>query len=660
MKKDANRIRVTASNNGTELSVDGIPLTTINAGETYEFELCEATMRTQSAYTKAVSEGRGCEYFLDGEAHYLETSCPCAVFSYDVSEKYYIDKGTSEVNPNSAGDPAMVWISPLEQQLRKVTFGVMNTDKTPTHYVNIITPTSGAASLEVREVAMNAGKVVYGKNLVNPSDVIPVPGNPAYSYARIKLTDNKESVYTIKSGIGFIAHVYGSGDKESYAYSCGSAAVEQGIKVNGETFVNGSISDTKFCLDTILTFDAKVGTDEINRVDWRFGDGTSEYNSTAEITHTYSVPGWYDIQADLYGHQVCTDESSQWLGSVQFSIRVVRPDTIYNPIEHHCIDKDSILDGRKLSADSVAYYLAYGGTQIEQEDCASDVIITPIVYDIETVEKRDTIVGRDFGVGLDGRIYFASQDVLDTIEPFTPLECRRYLSYYVKVITCLDINIINIPDSQHICPGENLTLTYKKSKGDIDGDNALLKIPGMADITVPISNDNTTNGRLEIPTGDIKKPGHYAGELVLNDLHCGDELKFPVNFSVNYSDSIFRFKFNNVLAVYSTGHGANTNYVFTHYEWHLIRDGKDEIIGTDASILYLGQGIPFENGDIVYVVLTDNNGMTLPSCTQTLLEIPDYNLEDTAPAPARKLIINHQFIIRKGDVDYNIYGQRRR
>ena len=242
MKKDANRIRVTAKENGTSIYLDGssAPVATINTGETYEFELCSAVMRTEEGYTKAAAEGRGTEYYLEGDAHYLETSCPCAVYSYDVSENYYIKKnGTSERDPDAAGDPAMVWISPLEQQLRKVTFGVMNTDQTPTHYVNIITPTSGAASLEVKEVAMNAGQVVYGKNLVQPSDVIPVPGNTAYSYARIKLNENAESVYTITSGVGFIAHVYGSGNKESYAYSAGSAAVEQGVKVNGYIFTNG-------------------------------------------------------------------------------------------------------------------------------------------------------------------------------------------------------------------------------------------------------------------------------------------------------------------------------------------------------------------------------------------------------------------------------------
>ena len=59
-------------------------------------------------------------------------------------------------------------------------------------------------------------------------------------------------------------------------------------------------------------------------------------------------------------------------------------------------------------------------------------------------------------------------------------------------------------------------------------------------------------------------------------------------------------------------------------------------------------------------VLTDVTGMKLPSCPQWLLEIPDYNLEESEPqqAPARKLIINGQFIIRREEADYDIYGQR--
>ena len=109
---------------------------------------------------------------------------------------------------------------------------------------------------------------------------------------------------------GFIANVYGNGKDESYAYSVGSAAVEQGVIVEGETFTEGNRSENKFCLNKPLLFDSKVGTDEITRVDWVFGDGTSEYNGMPQTEHTYTSPGWYDVTAKLFGQQVCTNVSN--------------------------------------------------------------------------------------------------------------------------------------------------------------------------------------------------------------------------------------------------------------------------------------------------------------------------------------------------------------
>ena len=598
MKKDANRIRVTASNNGTELIVDGISLTTINAGETYEFELCEAVMRTEEGYTKAVGEGRGCEYYLDGEAHYLETSCPCAVFSYDVSENYYIKKnGTSERDDNSAGDPAMVWISPLEQQLRKVTFGVMNTDKTPTHYVNIITPTAGAASLEVKEIAMKSGQVVYGNNLVQPSDVKPVPSNPAYSYARIKLTEDAESVYTITSGVGFIAHVYGSGTKESYAYSCGSAAVKQGIYIGGIAFTDGYIYDQKFCFGNTLSFDANLGTDEISSVDWDFGDGTTIKSGPVETEHTYTSPGWYDVTAVLYGHQVCTDEADVELGSVSCSFLVYRPDTLVGEV---VLDTCISVESYKMNP---AYYddlIANGKIDTVQENCYDDVVLNMVKYRRETEEIKDTLEGKDIVYGYNGNPYTRSTDVVD--ESINEYGCSHYTRYYVHVIQCMDLAISG--DGQSICPGDSImTLYYSK---------------------------------------------YYTGKLIVEDANCGTK-EFNLHFTVNYPSDIFLFKFNNVLAVYQ-----NKGYDFTAYQWY--RNGEP-VEGATSSILYLGEGISFKEGDIVYVVLTDKSGMVLPSCAQIIEKLPPLD-DNTNNAPAQKVLINNKFRIIKGDMTFDIYGQR--
>ena len=646
MKKDANRIRVTASNNGTEIILDGMSLTTINAGETYEFELCEEVMRTEEGYTKASAEGRGTEYYLDGEAHYLETSCPCAVYSYDVSENYYIKKnGTSERDPNSAGDPAMVWISPLEQQLGRVTFGVMNTDQTPTHYVNIITPTEGAASLAVKEIKMNGGQVVYGNNLVQPTDVKPVPAKPEYSYARIKLMDNAESVYTITSDIGFIAHVYGSGNKESYAYSCGSAAVQQGVKVNGETFTNGYRSDKKYCFGDEILFDANVGTDAISRVDWNFGDGTSEYYGQSITSHSYTSPGWYDVTAALYGHQVCTSESEQYLGSVSFSFRIVRPDTVFGSVIPQCISLD------EYKSDPAYWDEKIANPQIDtvQENCYDTVKLNYIIYNRETEEYRDTIVGRDIAYGYDGTPYYSSQDVVEVYK--NAAGCDHFVRYYVKVITCLDITVNNNPATQHVCPGEDFSVSYTKTKGDIEG-MATLKIPGTQDKEIYISNDNIADAWLTIPVSEMTKPGVYKAQLQIKDENCGDLLKFDIDFQIYYPQDIFSLKYNNVLAVYASGYGGNTYGNFTSFQWYhngiLIPGATSAVYHTDA---------PFKPGDTYYVELSDGVATPLPSCPLTIpQDVEDYNV-NKAPSAEKKLINRHMYIVIDNRM-YDAYGLR--
>lgn len=646
MKKDANRIRVTASNNGTEIIVDGMSLATINAGDTYEFELCEAVMRTQDGYIRAVGEGRGTEFYLDGEAHYLETTCPCAVYSYDVSEKYFVENnGTSERDPNSAGDPAMVWISPLEQQLGRVTFGVMNTDQTPTHYVNIITPTEGAASLAVKEIKMNGGQVVYGNNLVQPTDVKPVPAKPEYSYARIKLMDNAESVYTITSDIGFIAHVYGSGNKESYAYSCGSAAVQQGVKVNGETFTNGYRSDKKYCFGDEILFDANVGTDAISRVDWNFGDGTSEYYGQTVTSHSYTSPGWYDVTAALYGHQVCTTQSEQYLGSVSFSFRIVRPDTVFGSVIPKCISLDEYKSDPARWDDSIAH------PQIKEvhEHCYDTVKLNYIIYNRETEEFRDTIIGRDIAYGYDGTPYYASQDVVEVYK--NAAGCDHFVRYYVKVITCLDITVNNNPATQHVCPGEDFSVSYTKTKGDIEG-MATLKIPGTPDKEIYISNDNIADAWLTIPVSEMTKPGVYKAQLQIKDENCGDLLKFDIDFQIYYPQDIFSLKYNNVLAVYASGYGGNTYGNFTSFQWYhngiLIPGATSAVYHTDA---------PFKPGDTYYVELSDGVATPLPSCPLTIpQDVEDYNV-NKAPSAEKKLINRHMYIVIDNRM-YDAYGLR--
>ena len=648
LEKDANRVQIIALMDGTDVTINGsyqasstsatiIPngsySFTLNAGETYEYELSEGYADGKWDNNKRAT--------LTGinvvdKSSYIHTSCPAAVLSFDVGNSYKCKTG-SEM-PSDDGAPAMTWVSPIQQMMKEVVFGVMGTNNTHNHFVNIIVPTNHVSS------AMLGNASIADR-------FIPVESNPTYSYARIKLattsTGQTNPTYHLQCKGGFIATVYGNGSDESYAYSVGSSAVEQGVKVNGDPkpFTDGYRSDEKYCLGEMMTFDAQGGTDEITRVDWNFGDGTSENYGQSITSHSYTSPGWYDVTAALYGHQVCTSESDQYLGSVSFSFRIVRPDTVFGSVIPKCISLDEYKSDPAYWDDSIAH----PRIDTVQENCYDTVVLNYIIYNRETEEYRDTIVGRDIAYGYDGTPYYASQDVVEVYK--NAAGCDHFVRYYVKVITCLDITVNNNPATQHVCPGEDFSVSYTKNKGDIEG-MAKLKIPGTQDKEIYISNDNIKDAWLTIPISEMTKPGVYKAQLQIKDENCGDLLKFDIDFKIYYPQDIFSLKYNNVLAVYASGYGGNTYGNFTSFQWYhngvLIPGATSAVYHTDA---------PFTPGDTYYVELSDGVATPLPACPLTIpQDVEDYNV-NKAPSAEKKLINRHMYIVIDNRM-YDAYGLR--
>ena len=642
--KNGNIIGITASTDGTEIKLDGYsqnPRIIIDEGDTYYIALQNAG---DPQSNKPGNSPVPAQKTVTGDALFIETSCPCEVYSYDTGNGYVGAGGAviDELVDGQKGDPSSVWVSPIQQKINKITFGACYTNLTTAHFLNIVTETATC-----QQTKLTAYMGQYGNDWSNKLTWTQVPGNPTYSYARLQIGDNTPTinVFTLENTKGVIATIYGNGDDESYAYSAGSAAVEQGVSVNGVTFTNGYRSEDKFCFGDEITFDANVGTDQISRVDWNFGDGTTEYYGPSTTSHTYTSPGWYDVTAALYGHQVCTTESEQYLGSVSFSFRIVRPDTVFGDIVPVCISLEDYKADPAKWDDSIAH----PHIKEVQEHCYDTVVLNYVIYNRETEEFRDTIIGKDIAYGYNGKAYYASQDVVDTV--LNAAECNHYIRYYVKVITCLDITVNNTPAGQYACPGDNFAVTYTKTKGDIEG-MSILKIPGYADQEIDIPNRNVTDASLTIPVESITKPGIYKAQLLIKDENCGDTKSFDIDFRIFYPEDIFAYKFNNVLAVYKKGYGGNTSYEFVAYQWYrngeLIPGATESIYHTDA---------PFNEGDTYYVELTDQNGMKLPSCSQRIETVPDYNPQPNAMPAQKQLINNRIYILREGRT-YDTYGQR--
>ena len=250
MLRSRDIIRVTALNDHCQIKKNGVVLTTINARQTYQFEISS-----------------------NAPSAYLETSEPAMVFLYLTGSEY----------AGENGDPSMVLVSPIEQGIYYVTFSTFNSGNSQYHYVNIVTNTD-----QVSGMRLDANSIA--------SQFQPVSGNSNYSFARVQVSHGSHTLYN-QDGV-FVAHVYGLGDHESYGYSVGSMAINltSQMLVNGQSITehpNGFVvcanDDIDFALNLNYTF---------SHVDWTFGDG--ETGSGSPVTHSFNAPGDYPVSCDIY------------------------------------------------------------------------------------------------------------------------------------------------------------------------------------------------------------------------------------------------------------------------------------------------------------------------------------------------------------------------
>lgn len=278
--------RVMALNDGTEVYVgDSLVHTFDFATEPkhyWEFEM-------GSAYGDLAAP------LVNGTSCYLHTSCPCAVHQFMVSQQYDGDK-------NNDGDPAMLWINPIEQQIDQITFTTYyskNAEKKGTsskHSVNIVTAYPQGITLDGVSIA---------------SEFQRVNGDTVYWFARHTL-DSLTRSYTLRADQGgFIAHVYGFTRNESYAYNAGGYAktLEQYIMINGERF--SPSSQNTLCGKDTIHFKCDVNY-EVESINWIFGDGTT--GSGVNVDHYYPHTAVYQayciisrVSSNLCAGQMAVD-----------------------------------------------------------------------------------------------------------------------------------------------------------------------------------------------------------------------------------------------------------------------------------------------------------------------------------------------------------------
>lgn len=269
-------IRILALNDGTEVRING------NLVHTFNFA------NERKHYWEFIIGDQG-TYAKDGSC-VVTTSCGCAVHLFTASKK---------ADDVSDGDPSMLWVNPIEQQIDQVTFATYSSlNGTTAHYVNVVTDKPELMTLDGASIS---------------TSFQPVSGSSTYKYAKISLGSTAAS-HTLKSdGSNFIAHVYGFTSNESYGYSAGGATkpLTQSIYINGEEF--SADNENKLCGVDTIHFACKPDY-EFEKIVWEFGDGTPDVTvtDTVDVPHYYQKGGDYNAKVSIYrkSSNLCVGQSA--------------------------------------------------------------------------------------------------------------------------------------------------------------------------------------------------------------------------------------------------------------------------------------------------------------------------------------------------------------
>lgn len=249
-------LQVTASEDDTEVSVDGQPTVALNAGEyqRYNMTLAALVSANKPIQVAQLSQSLSCDF----------------------------PPGISD--PVGPGDPFMIMLSPNEQFLNRITFNALEAEQIDTYFVSVIVRTS-----DIDQVTLNG-------NPIASSLFFGTPGDREFSYATVNIDRGQD--YTLNSESGFIAYIYGFGQIESFGYVAGASLENLNLQLVGDDETIGLIIE-EGCVNSLVDFQVEFDLDpgetpRFNTFDWDFGDGNLAEGES--VGHTYAEAGTYEIQ----------------------------------------------------------------------------------------------------------------------------------------------------------------------------------------------------------------------------------------------------------------------------------------------------------------------------------------------------------------------------
>ncbi len=291
---NSNVFRVMVKDPTTVVIKNGValdPATLILPGNYYEFSTTQGTAANGAIYVEANKPVLMAQYMVSTGSN----SCP-------------------GVTATGSGDPEMIYISPIEQGIKKAVFYNTNESAITSNYVNIVIPTAGLTSLSIDGVTTF-------------TDVFTHPFLTGYSGVRHNFGATAGQ-HTVISDSAFTAITYGLGSVESYGYNAGTLVKNLNALPTIANTLGSSATSDYTCVNAPFRFNIRI-TSKPTVLKWRFS-AVSALTPNADVTQNNPVPvdSTFSNNRWFYKFTVPVDYRFTASGTFYIPILVTDPVTI--------------------------------------------------------------------------------------------------------------------------------------------------------------------------------------------------------------------------------------------------------------------------------------------------------------------------------------------
>ncbi|SDG72813.1 Ig-like domain-containing protein [Chitinophaga filiformis] len=298
-------------------------------------------VKVDGSLLAGLNNGRFYQFVTDAPA-YIEADQPIMVAQYMASW----DRCT---NTGGYGDPEMIYLSPLEQGIKKLGFYRNTEEGIVTNYLTLIIPTGGMTSLKIDNGTL------FDYTYDHPS-------LPGYTVVVKRWDATKDQSYVV-SDSAFTAITYGLGEDESYGYNAGTLVRNLNTRTSISNVHSGTNAVSDYtCENTPFRF-TFISTQRPASLQWNISK-VSNISPAADVIQDNPVPVDSFIANNKKYYRFAIDQDYSFSKAGTYYVPVVMQDPSFESCDNTV---ETFLPVTVIAAPKVDYTTAFNG-------CVSDSV----------------------------------------------------------------------------------------------------------------------------------------------------------------------------------------------------------------------------------------------------------------------------------------------